>query len=90
VTVIPAPVADFRAAADTLRDAAMAAQPGTDTVPLPANVVHAFANWLDSAGSDAEDRGGADPMALIAAMQVLYPTLPLASGALASGDEVDQ
>lgn len=87
---LPTPVADFRAAADTLRDAAMAARPGTDTVPLPLSVVHAFANWLDDAGNDAEELGAPDPMALIAAVQVLYPRSALASGALASGDEVDQ
>ncbi|MFE2326093.1 hypothetical protein ACFXD5_19560 [Streptomyces sp. NPDC059385] len=81
---IPTPTADFRAAADTLRDAAIAAS--TDTVPLPVSVVHAFANWLDDAGNDAEAAGAPDPIALIAALQVLHPTLALASGAL----EADQ
>ncbi|MFE2324641.1 hypothetical protein ACFXD5_12100 [Streptomyces sp. NPDC059385] len=82
--MIPTPLADFQAAADTLRDAALAAS--TDTVPMPVSVVHAFANWLDDAGNDAEQLGAPDPMALIAALQVLYPSLPLASGAL----EADQ
>ncbi|MFD7554161.1 hypothetical protein ACFV9E_06425 [Streptomyces sp. NPDC059835] len=77
--MIPTPTADFRAAADTLRDAALAAS--TDTVPMPVSVVHAFANWLDDAGEAAEQLGAPDPMALIAALQVLHPTLALASGA---------
>lgn len=84
---IPTPVTDFQAAADKLRDSAIAARPGTDTVPLPLNVVHAFANWLDDAGNDAEAAGAPDPLALIAAMQVLYPNLPLASGALAADED---
>ncbi|MER6778427.1 MULTISPECIES: hypothetical protein [unclassified Streptomyces] len=68
---IPAPVADFQAAADALREEAF--RPGVTTVTLPAAVVNAFANWLDDAGSSAEQLGAPDPIALIAAMQVLYP-----------------
>lgn len=67
----PAPVADFQAAADVLREAAF--RPGATTVTLPAAVVSAFANWLDDAGNSAEELGHPDPIALIAAMQVLYP-----------------
>ncbi|MGW4505748.1 hypothetical protein ACWENO_14020 [Streptomyces sp. NPDC004436] len=78
---LPTPVADFQAAADTLRDTALAAPPTTDTVPVPISVVHAFANWLDSAATDTEQLGAPDPLALITALQVLHPTLALASGA---------
>ncbi|WP_412078994.1 hypothetical protein ACLF6K_37255 [Streptomyces xanthophaeus] len=87
---LPTPAADFRAAADTLRDVALASRPGDGTMPVPLSVVHAFANWLDDAGNDAEELGAPDPMALIAAMQVLYPSRALASGALASDGEADQ
>jgi len=71
----PTPVADFQAAADALREEAF--RPGATTVTLPAAVVSAFANWLDDAGNDAEEIGAPDPLALIAAMQVLYPTYDL-------------
>ncbi|NXY99813.1 hypothetical protein HYE82_36700, partial [Streptomyces sp. BR123] len=81
-------VADFRAAADTLRAAALAARPGARTVPLPVNAAHAIANWLDDAGLTAEDAGAPDPIALIAALQILYPDHALASGAL-DHDEAD-
>lgn len=89
MTTIPTPADDFRTAADTLRDAAMAARPGANTVPLPINVVHAIANWLDDAGNDAEQIGAPDPIALIAAMQILHPSSALASGAQAD-NEVNQ
>jgi hypothetical protein len=72
---VPAPVADFQAAAEALRDAAFA--PGATTVTLPAATVNAFANWLDDAGDDAEQLGAPNPLALIAAVQVLYPGLNL-------------
>ncbi|MET9467410.1 hypothetical protein ABZY44_21905 [Streptomyces sp. NPDC006544] len=68
---LPTPVADFQAAADVLREEAF--RPGVTTVTLPAAVVNAFANWLDDAGASAEELGAPDPIALIAAMQVLYP-----------------
>lgn len=87
--MIPAPVADFQAAADTLRAIALSAPPGARTVPLPVNAIHAIANWLDDAGLTAEDAGAPDPIALIAALQILYPDHELASGALTHDDETD-
>lgn len=80
----PTPAADFRAAADVLRDAVF--RPGVETVTLPAAVVSAFANWLDDAGNDAEELGAPDPLALIAAMQVLYPSLDLSGWHPIDGD----
>lgn len=80
----PTPAADFRAAADVLRDAVF--RPGVETVTLPAAVVSAFANWLDDAGSDAEQLGAPDPVALIAAMQVLYPNRNLSGWCPVEGD----
>lgn len=81
----PTPVADFQAAADVLRDAAF--QPGATTVTLPAAVANAFANWLDDAGNSAEELGAPDPIALIAAMQVLYPTRNLSGWCAVDGQD---
>ncbi|MER7734137.1 hypothetical protein ABTX80_24925 [Streptomyces erythrochromogenes] len=72
---LPTPAADFEAAATVLRDAAFA--PGATTVTLPAPVVNAIANWLDDAGSTAEQLGAPDPIAQIAAVQILHPHLNL-------------
>jgi len=82
---LPPSVADFRAAADALRDAAF--RPGVKNVTLPAAVVSAFADWLDDAGSDAEELGAPAPGALIAAMQVLYPDLNLSGWHPVEGDD---
>jgi hypothetical protein len=84
---LPAPVADFQAAADALRDAAF--RPGVTTVTLPAAVVNAFANWLDDAGDTAMALGAPDPIALIAAMQVLYPALNLSGWHPIDAPDVD-